>query len=52
MWALQKTEEDLSDVLEVNCVLIVLSSRLTSRISKIKLYEKCGSISFSRAIMS
>jgi len=32
-------------------VWIVLGTRLTDRISKSRLYEKCGSIPLSRAIM-
>ena len=40
-WALQKADEDLQDVFRKNCLRIVVGA----------LYEKCGSISLSRAIM-
>ena len=44
-------EEDLLDVFQRNCLWIVLGTKLTDRISNSKLYEKCGSIPLSRAIM-
>ena len=50
-WALRKVDESLLDVFQRNCLHIVLGTLLTDRISNSKLYQKCGSISFSRAIM-
>ena len=50
-WALRKADEDLLDVFLRNCPRIVLGTRLTDRISNSRLYEKCGSIPFSRAMM-
>ena len=50
-WAHPKADEDLLDVFPRDCLRIVLGIRLTDRISKSKLYEKCGSIPLSRAIM-
>ena len=50
-WVLQKTDENLLDVFQRNCLRIVLGTRLTDRISNSKLYEKCGSIPLSMAIM-
>jgi hypothetical protein len=50
-WALQKTDEDLLDVFQRNCLKTVLDSHLTDRISNNMLYDKCGSIPLSRAIM-
>jgi hypothetical protein len=41
----------LLDVFQRNCLRIVLGTRLTDRISNDRLYEKCGSIPLSRAIM-
>ena len=48
---LQKVDEDLLDVFQRNCLRIVLGTQLTDRISNSRLYEKCGSIPLSRAIM-
>ena len=50
-WALQKADENLLDVFQRNCLRIVLGTQLTDRISNSRLYEKCGSIPPSRAIM-
>ena len=50
-WALRKADENLLDFFQRNCLRIVLGTRLTDRISNSRLYEKCGSIPFSRAIM-
>ena len=50
-WALRKADGDLRDIFERNCLRIFLCTRLTDRISNNRLYEKCGSIPFSRAIM-
>ena len=50
-WALQKTDEDLLDVFQRNCLGIVLGTRLTDRFLNCRLYEKFGSILLSRAIM-
>ena len=50
-WALQKADENLLDVFQRNCLRIVLGTRLTDRISNSRLYEKCGSIPLSGAIM-
>ena len=50
-WALRKADEDLLDLFQRNCLRIVLGTRLTDLISNSRLYEKCGSIPLSRAIM-
>jgi hypothetical protein len=50
-WALRKANEDLLDFFQRNCLRIVLGTRQTDRISNCRLYEKCGSIPLSRAIM-
>ena len=50
-WALRKTDENLLDVFQRICLRIILGTRLTERISNSRLYEKCGSMPFSRAIM-
>ena len=50
-WALRKMDGDLLDVFQGNCLPDVPGTRLTSRISNIRLYENYGSISFSRALM-
>ena len=50
-WALRIADEDLLDVFQSNCLRIVLGIRLTDRISNSWLYEKCGSIPLSKAIM-
>ena len=47
-----KTDEDWLDVFQRNCLRIVLGTRLTDRISNSRLYEKCGSIPLSGAIMT
>ena len=47
----RKTDEDSLDVFKRNRQMIVLGTRLTDRISNTKMYEKCSSIPFSRAIM-
>ena len=49
--ALRKADENLLDVFHRNCLRIFLGTRLTDRISNSRLYEKCGSIPPSRAIM-
>ena len=46
-----KTDEDLLDVFQRNCLRIVLGTRQTDRILNSRLYEKCGSILQSRAIL-
>ena len=50
-WALRKADEDSLDIFQRNCLMIFLGTRLTDRISNSRLYEKCGSISLSRAII-
>ena len=50
-WTLRKADENLLDVFQRNCLRIVLGTRLTDRISNSRLYEKCGSIPLSGAIM-
>ena len=50
-WVLRKADENLLDVFQRNCLRIVLGTRLTDRISNSRLYEKCGSIPLSGAIM-
>ena len=50
-WALRKADENLLHVFQRNCLRIVLGTRLTDRISNSRLYEKCGSIPLSGAIM-
>ena len=50
-WVLQKADEDLLDVFQRNCLQIALGIRLTDHISNSRVYEKCGSIPLSRAIM-
>ena len=51
VWALVKTEKNLLKVFQRNRLRIVLGTRLTDRISNRKLYGKCASIPFSRAII-
>ena len=43
-WALRKANKDLLDVFQRNCLRNVLSTRLTARISKSRLCEKCDSV--------
>ena len=50
-WALRKADDNLLEVFQRNCLRMVLGTRLTDRISNSRLYEKCGSIPLSRAIM-
>ena len=50
-WALRKADENLLYVFQRNCLRIVLGTRLIDRISNSSLYEKCGSIPLSGAIM-
>jgi hypothetical protein len=50
-WPLRKADEDLLEVFHRNCLKIVLGTLLTDRMSNNRLYEKCGSIPLSRAIM-
>ncbi|XP_065564324.1 uncharacterized protein LOC136029747 [Artemia franciscana] len=38
-------------VFQINCLRNILGIRLTDRISNSRLYEKCGSIPLSKAIM-
>ena len=49
--ALRKADEDLLDVFQRNCLQIVLGTRLTDCVSNSRLYNKCGSIPLSRAIL-
>ncbi|XP_065570475.1 uncharacterized protein LOC136033594 [Artemia franciscana] len=49
--ALRKTDENLLDVFQRNCLRIILGTRLTDRMSNSRLYEKSGSTPLSRAIM-
>ena len=49
---LQKADEDLLDVFQRNILRIVLGTRLTNRISNIRLYEKIGSIPLPRDIIN
>ena len=51
VWALQKLDEDLLDVFQTNCLRISFGSQLTDRISNSRLYDKCGSIPLSRAVI-
>ena len=46
---LLRSDENLLDVFQRNCLRIVLGTRLTDRISNSRLYEKYGSIPLSRA---
>ena len=39
-WVLQKADEDLLDVFQINCLWNVLGTRLTNRISNSRLYKK------------
>ena len=48
-WTLRRTDENSLDIFQRNCLRIVL--RLTDRVLNNTLYEKCGSIPLSRAIM-
>ena len=50
-WALRKADEDLLEFFQGNCLQIVSGTWLTDRISNSRLYEKCGSILLSRAIV-
>ena len=50
-WTLRKPDEYLQDVLQKNCLRIVLGTQLTDRISNSRLYEKYGSIALSSAIL-
>ena len=50
-WALQKANEDLLEVFLRNHLQIILSTRLTGRISNSRLHEKCGLIPLSGTIM-
>ena len=50
-WALQKADENLLYVFQRNSLRIVLGTRLTYHISNSRLYEECGSIPLSGAIM-
>ena len=50
-WALQQADEDLLHVFLRNCLWMAMGTLLTDQISNSRLYEKCGSIPFSRAIM-
>ena len=46
-----KADENLLNVFQRNYLRIVLGIWLTDRVLNSRLYEKCGSISVSRAIM-
>ena len=50
-WALRKTDEDLLDVFHRNCLRIVLGTQQIDLISNSRLYEKCGKILLSRALV-
>ena len=50
-WTLWKTEEDLLDGFQRNCLWLVLGTRLTNRISNSRIHETYGSVPLSRAIM-
>ena len=50
-WVLRKAGENLLDIFQRNCLRIVLGARMTDRISNCRLYEKCGSILLSGAIV-
>ena len=50
-WAIQEADEDMLDVFQRHCLRIALGTPLTDRISNNRLYKKCGSILFSKAIM-
>ena len=50
-WALRKADEDLLDVFQRNLLQIVLGTRLTDRIPNSRLYEKCGLIPHSKALI-
>ena len=47
-----KSDEDLLDVFQRNCLRIVLGTRLTDRITNSRLYEKFGSVKLSKAIIN
>ena len=47
----EKTDAYLLDIFKRNCLRNVLGTWLTDRISNSRLYEKCGLILLSRAIM-
>ena len=49
--ALQKADGGSLDIFQRYCLRLVLCTRLTNCISNSWLYEKCGSIPLSRAIM-
>ena len=49
-YALRKTDEDLLHIFQRNHLQTVLGTRLTDHISNSRLYKKCGSIQFSRAM--
>ena len=51
VWLLRKADENLLNVFQKNSLRIFLGTRLTDRISNSRLFEKCGSIPLSRAIM-
>ena len=38
-WVLQKADENLLDVFQINCLRIVLGTRLTDNISNSSMYE-------------
>ena len=50
-WLLRKTDEDLLEVFQSNCLWIVLGTRLSDGISNSRLEEKCGPIPISRTLM-
>ena len=50
-WVLRKADEGLLDVFQRSCLMIVLGTPLTDRISTSRLYENCCSFPLSRIIM-
>ena len=50
-WALWHSDENLLDVFQRYCLRIVLGAWVTNRISNNRLFEKFGSVPFSRATM-
>jgi hypothetical protein len=42
VWGLEKSDEDLLDVFQRNCLQIVLGTHVTDHVSNCRLYKKCG----------